>query len=1277
MAREKEIENMVQKSKIRDTEIKLSDLAKNELTYYYGSYNNFRKSNFGKLKLSNNGIDVDTLYQELCNDYPEFFEDGIAEQDKIIRISEVYDSLKPVYQNEYGGNIDDVAMMLALQMHDDYSNVPEVKTFADKKQEQYTDMQNKYKGKIKELKADMKEKHDNEIQRLKDKNKELRLDKNKKILEQRAMFQEKIVKTKSHAKERKGIEYYRPRVEKNIKKLSKWLFNGDDSHNVPEKFRKSIAVALQMVDTSSIEDTTTKRSIDFAELVAACNLLVEDEIDVDPDLITEVLEFKEISQGKKMLDMSASELKQLNEIIKRIMKTCVNANKLLANERYENVSAMAYEMYEDFSKRKTVKAKTQTVEKINNLVTYDSMDTVRYFDRIGGEVGNTLWRELRNGLDKKIVNTKTTEEYVKNNKGNLNISKLTGTNAKVHEFNLENGSSIKLTTAQIMGLYELNKREQAREHIYGSGILQGVTVTGKVNKKVTKSYEAVKVTPQDVQDMISKLSDKEVEFADKLAEFMNTTAAEWGNDVSLQMYGYKKFTEQNYYPIKCDENSTNSDVSDNKNPLFTLKNLGFTKQTKRHANNPVVIEDIFDVFTQHTNNMATYNAFAVPLTDLTKFYNFKSRDEEGMIQSTVKQELERVLGKDGKVYYYNLLKSINQTAQDHIGEQLSRKMLANFKAAAIGANIRVAVQQPISIIRAFNMLNPTDFAKMHFTRNLGDIMEKYAPIATWKNYGFFELDTSRQIKDILLDKHTFRDASMWLIGKGDDIAWKIMWNACENEVTRTTNLKRGTEEFYKKVGERFSDVIDRTQVVDSVLHRTQITRSDNLFVKALTSFMAEPLKTYNILLESSYDVVNRPSAKSNAKFVKATICFVTNAVLVSACASLISAIRDDDEDKTYLEKYLNVMFGIDKDETDLVQRIKNMFFSEVGSNINPLNMIPFVKDILNVLEGWDVKRIDMEGFTQIVRASTQWINKMSDSNYKYSDMYIIKNAIKGLSTFTGVPLYSVYRTIENSFRVCVECADSMGVDVSEMKYTLSKSKYEIASTKNKSYYGKKILKSKLEGNDELAKKIADEMAESGMSKDKLKQAYESAKESYLDSNEIIIKAAENRLNGETNAYAEAVVELKGDVFSQDEIIRAINRAIGKSKKGEDITDIEYYDVDDLFEVTQENNEKLYKSTYSYKELNKAIEDNDYQDVLDDMLQAYKDNGSSDSDAKSSVRSQVTKYFKPIYIDSNSYERSELIDKLCETGLYGSYEDAREDIEKWDKKQKLNPYEWID
>ncbi len=58
---------------------------------------------------------------------------------------------------------------------------------------------------------------------------------------------------------------------------------------------------------------------------------------------------------------------------------------------------------------------------------------------------------------------------------------------------------------------------------------------------------------------------------------------------------------------------------------------------------------------------------------------------------------------------------------------------------------------------------------------------------------------------------------MWMPGKADEITWKALWRAVEAETRDITDLKSGSDAFYTAVGERFTEIIDRTQVVDTVL----------------------------------------------------------------------------------------------------------------------------------------------------------------------------------------------------------------------------------------------------------------------------------------------------------------------------------------------------------------------------------------------------------------------------------------------------------------------------
>ncbi len=73
------------KNQIRNTNIKVDENLKEQIT----DYNDFRKSNFGKLKLSSTGQNIDSIYQELSDAYPYYFSSDInTEADMLYELSD-------------------------------------------------------------------------------------------------------------------------------------------------------------------------------------------------------------------------------------------------------------------------------------------------------------------------------------------------------------------------------------------------------------------------------------------------------------------------------------------------------------------------------------------------------------------------------------------------------------------------------------------------------------------------------------------------------------------------------------------------------------------------------------------------------------------------------------------------------------------------------------------------------------------------------------------------------------------------------------------------------------------------------------------------------------------------------------------------------------------------------------------------------------------------------------------------------------------------------------
>ena len=78
------------------------------------------------------------------------------------------------------------------------------------------------------------------------------------------------------------------------------------------------------------------------------------------------------------------------------------------------------------------------------------------------------------------------------------------------------------------------------------------------------------------------------------------------------------------------------------------------------------------------------------------------------------------------------------------------------------------------------------------------------------------------------------------------------------------------------------------------------------------------------------------------------------------------------------------------------------------------------------------------------------------------------------------------------------------------------------------------------------------------------------------------------------------------------------------------------------------------------------------DLLEEKTEKNISNGKipekAEKDAKSSIRSSLTSYWKPLFIkayqEDDYIEQEEIYERLLSTGIYGTSEDLRETITKW-------------
>ena len=812
------------------------------------------------------------------------------------------------------------------------------------------------------------------------------------------------------------------RIEKNVKTLHDWLMHPTDAKHVPEALRRTV---LQFLGTITFSDSNSEWKARMSELAAALQKMNGDNeyadfyADLDPDLIPRLEAFIDVNRNvSKIAQMDSQQLRELDFLVQIVKHTVQDANRLLSNSRYKAISELGDTSIAQLNQKRDRKRMNAVATGLSDFLNIKNLDSFAFFERLG-PAAETVLHALRKGFDTKVRSIKQAYDFMEQLRNGVDMSKLSGRSAQAQTFQVI-GGELTLTKANIMELYEANKREQARGHIYGEGIRQPRRAV-KIGKKVVQvgNVEPVKVSADDVNRIIATLTPEEKRIADAMQKFLATTVSEWGNEASMTMYGYKKFTEENYWPITVDRNYVRTYDSQQKNggDLYALKNSGFTKSTIQGANNPYVLGDIFDTFSQHVDEMASYGAFMVPLSDAMKWYNYRAKGV-----GTVKGSIERVVGKGGKEYFENFIRGLNRV-QDTYTLDFMDRLTRGAKTAAVGFNPRVVLQQPTAYVRAASMIHPKYLAQALVSRNgrslrqTFKLAEEYSPIAQWKDWGYFDMSIGRSMQELIVGNQTplqkLRGYSMIPAGFADNITWAALWNACELEIRdKRPDLKPNTEEFYQAVGDRLSDVIDRTQVVDTIFHRSELMRSGNQLINLYTAFMAEPTKSYNMIRSALAAFINDRNAETGTRLARTLVTFFATALATSGAAAIADAFRDDDEEKSLFRKWFDALW-------------KNY-----AEDANPLNLLPVVKDVIPMLQGFSSSRLDMQGIERAVNVATAWI-KMLSGESKWSTYKLIYQTVQAASSFTGIPVSNLMRTFTSMYNTFSPENISMGYSTAE------------------------------------------------------------------------------------------------------------------------------------------------------------------------------------------------------------------------------------------------------
>jgi hypothetical protein len=1007
----------------------------------------------------------DFFQNKLGEKYPELFASDASDAEEAVKnLCNAVDMVETSAETDglINGEYKNVASDITELILDNAISMKPEMTYADKQQE-------KLKAAVKEARNKIKERETIKRQKAEKKHEEEIAEKDKAIEELESAIKEEresVSELKRDLRKERSELNRKSKAINSIKwysnKLSNKLLKPTNTQFMPEEFRKSIAKVLHEMDFSTERGDAfyethgyNKTYENFMELKNEYRKVLEEKNDgdstfsfvEDEDFMNQIDSVLEALKESRLVDMDADTIESVRDVI-RGLDTIVNKhNDMLKYDQYKTISGTGNAVINELSKKAEKNRYAGGASAVSKFIFSRNINPADRFAVLGGTL-NKLFKEITIGFDDHAMNVKSAQNEFQR------IQEAVGEDAfntiwedsKVESFKLESGKTLNLTHGQMVTLFLLSERKQALEHILTGGIQTAEVKPKKLGKNTVlrkSSMQREKITHSDIINIVKSLSPEEIKCAKMIQHYLNTTVSDWGNEVSMRVWGYNKFTEENYFPIKIARETVDANVEEA--AVTKIINPGFAKKTKPSAKNAVVLDNVLSVASNHISAMSAYQALSMPLQDLENVWNYRDYGEDGVIKGSVREAIERAYGREANEYIEKFLKDVNgNIAKSEM--PITTKIIGTAKRAAIAANGRVAMQQPMSIVRASAVINPKYLARSKYSRDAVKEMQQHSGVAVWKDLGYYSTDVGPSLTNAMINKENkLEKVTLDMYGFLDNMTWGKIWGACKLKVEDTMNIHEGDEGYWQAVNEQFREVVYRTQVFDSVLSRSELMRQKDVGSSVLTAFLSEPTKTLSLFITNTqiakqmYDEGNVSEARKLV--AKQFGWFVTSAaamaVMKSVYDAMIRHIADDDKkDKNFVERFLDALLGENKLHTD-----GNLF-----GELNPIAMLPVGKDIQSALQGYTPSRLDMSLFVKISDAYKACVDS------KNSLVTKLEKVANAAGVFFGLPVDIVYRDLKGSFTYLASIHDFFTGANTKQDLLMDFAKIEKTYKGNKGYF---------------------------------------------------------------------------------------------------------------------------------------------------------------------------------------------------------------------------------
>ncbi len=407
-----------------------------------------------------------------------------------------------------------------------------------------------------------------------------------------------------------------------------------------------------------------------------------------------------------------------------------------------------------------------------------------------------------------------------------------------------------------ISLYMTSKREQAQAGLAingfkfedaegkirrGGGILKGLEDPKKASQK------AIASAMEDLRRQLRQSFTKEdMEYIKILERAYSYDLRSLKAKRDMQRQGFTNATDGYYYPIRRADSATSVDVSVFAE-LDRVSNASFNKNTVKGARGKLQIEDADALFHRHAKAVTQYYSLSPAIENFNVLFNMdiSGNPNNSVSVATVGENQ----WKDAKEYFRDLIGDIQGKPKNAGG---FNRILSSFRSKyamyQLGANPKTVVTQLSSLFASSSILEPT--AIMSGLKYEGKDVDQYCKLAELRHY-----DAAAVKAQGVLDRvGAAGELLMKPIGGMDRLVVRILWGACQVQVSKDQKLKIGTEENKVAAGKLLEQVLFETQQNSLATERSAAMRSGSEFAKAITMFSADGMKVTGRVLDGFGEV---------------------------------------------------------------------------------------------------------------------------------------------------------------------------------------------------------------------------------------------------------------------------------------------------------------------------------------------------------------------------------------------------------------------------------------